>query len=82
MALVTVTVNSRNYKLQCDDGEEDRLHKLVDILNLKIDGLAAQFGQAGSDRLVVMAGLLLADELLELQERGPAKNTTVTIKTR
>ena len=81
MALVTVTVNNHSYRLQCDDGEEDRLHKLVDMLNSKIDGLAAQFGQAGSDRLVVMAGLLLADELLELKERAPPKTTPASVKT-
>ena len=82
MALVTVTVNKHSYKLQCDDGEEERLQKLVDILNSKIESLSEQFGQAGSDRLIVMAGLLLADELLELKERGAAENTRMPEKAR
>jgi cell division protein ZapA len=62
---VTVTLNGRNYRLRCGDGEETRLFALADHLRSKIDSLVTQFGQAGDDRLLVMAALMIADELFE-----------------
>jgi len=62
---VTVTLNGRNYRLRCGDGEEHRLLALADVVRGKLDGLVRQFGQAGDDRLLAMAALLVADDLFE-----------------
>lgn len=63
MGQVTVTLNGRSYRLSCGDGEEERLLALADHVRAKLDALVAQFGQAGNDRLMLMAALLIADEL-------------------
>jgi cell division protein ZapA len=63
MGQVTVTLNGRAYRLGCGDGEEERLIALADHVRSKLDTLVAQFGQAGNDRLLLMAALLIADEL-------------------
>ena len=63
MGQVTVTLNGRTYRLRCGDGEEERLIALADHVRGKLDTLVAQYGQAGDDRLLLMAALLIADEL-------------------
>jgi cell division protein ZapA len=69
MGQVTVTVNGRTYRLQCGDGEERRLIELATHVGNRIDGLAAEFGQVGDDRLLLMTALLVADELWDVRER-------------
>ena len=73
MGHVAVTLNGRNYRFACGDGEEARLHDLAAHVKSKVDALALQFGQVGEDRLLLMAALLVADELFEARERvGPS----------
>lgn len=69
MGQVTVTVNGRTYRLQCGDGEERRLIELATHVGSRIDGLADEFGQVGDERLLLMAALLVADELWDARER-------------
>lgn len=69
MGQVTVTLNGRTYRLRCGDGEETRLLQLAGHLERRIDGLAAEFGQVGDERLLLMAALLITDELWETRER-------------
>ncbi|HHI88831.1 MAG TPA: cell division protein ZapA [Hellea balneolensis] len=66
MARVNLEINGRKYALGCDDGEEERLLRLGKILNDRVQMMADQFGQIGDVRLLVMAGITLADELDEL----------------
>ncbi len=68
MAKVSININGRKYALGCDDGEEDRLMRLGQKLDDRINMLANQFGQIGDLRLLVMAGITLTDELEELNE--------------
>ncbi len=69
MGQVTVTLNARTYRLRCGDGEEQRLLALAQHVKSKVDRLVDEFGQVGNDRLMLMAALLVADELFELRER-------------
>lgn len=69
MGQVTVTLNGRTYRLRCGDGEEARLLELAGHLEQRIEGLAAEFGQVGDERLLLMAALLIADELWDARER-------------
>lgn len=70
MGQVTVTLNGRAYRLSCGEGEEKRLLALADHVRDKLDLLVAQFGQAGNDRLMLMAALLIADELWDARARA------------
>ncbi len=69
MGQIAITLNGRTYRLQCGAGEEERLTELADIVRDKLEALVQQHGQAGDDRLLLMASLLLADELLETRAR-------------
>ena len=65
MAQVSVTINGRAYQVACDDGQEEHLRKLAEHLDEKVQGIAGQAGPVGEQRLLVMAGLMVADELFE-----------------
>ena len=66
MAQVTITINDRNYEIACDDGQETHLTNLAEFVDQRVNELSAAVGQVGHARLLVMANLLLADELSEV----------------
>jgi cell division protein ZapA len=65
MATVTVSINGRNYRMACDDGQEEHLARLAQNLDQRIAQLRRDFGEIGDMRLTVMAALTIADELGE-----------------
>ena len=72
MAQVDVSVNGQSYRIACEDGQEDRLVDLATMVDEKVLELVNQIGQVGSNRLLVMAALIIADELVDLKnEVGP-----------
>lgn len=71
MAQVEVTINGRSYTIACDDGQESHLTKLAAYLDSRVAELAGATGQLGDARMLVMTGLLLADELSEAQAARP-----------
>lgn len=70
MAQVTVSVNGRDFDIACDDGQESRVAELSREIDRRVAELARQVGQVGDHRLLLMAGLLIADELSEARERA------------
>ena len=69
MTQVSVTINGRQFRMACEDGEEPHLMRLAEELDARIAGLRTRFGEIGDTRLTVMAALTLADELAELKKR-------------
>ena len=65
MAQVSVTINGRQFRMSCEDGQEDHLMNLARELDARIGGLRAKFGEIGDTRLTVMAAITVADELAE-----------------
>jgi cell division protein ZapA len=63
MPLVNVMVNGRAYTIACDEGEEEHLKALAAEVDSKVNELLGSVGQVGDQRLILMAALLLADEL-------------------
>lgn len=77
MTQVDVTINGRGYAIACDDGQEAHVARLARYLDQKVSTLAKSVGQVGDARLLVMASLLVVDELVETdqalkQARGSA----------
>jgi cell division protein ZapA len=66
MPHVTVTINGRQYRMACDDGQESHLAKLAQDLDRRVAELRGSFGEIGDSRLVVMAALTISDELSEI----------------
>ncbi len=69
MGQVSVTLNGRTYRLECGEGEENHLIALAEYLGSHVDTMKRKFGQVGDDRLILMASLLVTDELWELRRQ-------------
>jgi cell division protein ZapA len=65
MTEVALSFNGRVYRLACDPGEEDRLALLAGEVQQRLSALLLEHGQVGDDRLLLMAAIQLADELLD-----------------
>lgn len=68
MGQVTITLNGRSYRLRCGDGEEARLLALAGHVESKLGSLAAEFGQVGDERLLVMTAIMITDELFDARQ--------------
>lgn len=65
MGQVIVDIGGRNYPLSCRDGDEPHLSALAAGIAEKAEKLTAQLGQMSEPRLLLMAALMIADELHE-----------------
>src|SRR5258708_4528793 len=65
MSQVTVTINGRQFRMACEDGQESHLLRLAQDLDQRIEKLRVNFGEIGDTRLTVMAALTVADELAD-----------------
>ena len=66
MAQVTLRINGYAYTIGCQDGEEAHLMAMADELERRIDTIKAGAGPSGEARMLVMASLLMADDLYEM----------------
>ncbi len=69
MSHINVTINARQYRMACEEGQEVRLLKLAESLESRIQSLRGKFGEIGDARLTVMAALTVCDELLDAGQR-------------
>ena len=69
MSHINVTINARQYRMACEEGQEVRLLKLAESLESRIQSLRGKFGEIGDARLIVMAALTVCDELLDAGQR-------------
>jgi cell division protein ZapA len=69
MSHINVTINARQYRMACEEGQEVRLLKLAESLESRIQNLRGKFGEIGDARLTVMAALTVCDELLDASNR-------------
>jgi cell division protein ZapA len=60
---VHIVINNRGYDVACDDGQEAEVSELAQDLARRVDKLVQSVGQIGDARLLLMAALLLSDEL-------------------
>ncbi|QIP02674.1 cell division protein ZapA [Bradyrhizobium symbiodeficiens] len=69
MSHINVTINGRQYRMACEEGQEVRLLKLAESLESRIQSLRGKFGEIGDARLTVMAALTVCDELVDSGNR-------------
>jgi cell division protein ZapA len=69
MSHVNATIAGRQFRLGCEDGQEEHLQKLAQDIDQRVIDLRAKFGEIGDTRLTVMAALTLADELTESERK-------------
>lgn len=69
MAQVTVIINGKNYRMACEEGQQEQLIELSERFNRYVEHLHGSFGEIGDHRLTIMAGIMVTDELLEAQKK-------------
>lgn len=77
MGDVTITLNGRTYRLECGEGEEAHLIALAEYFSSHVETMKKKFGQVGDDRLILMAALMVTDELWELKRQVQELKTTM-----
>lgn len=82
MGQVVVKVNGRDFPLSCADGQEPRIRRLAQYVDAKIGEFSKTIGQVGEARLILLAALVIADELSDAnealqQERNRARAAAV-----
>src|SRR5271168_3359512 len=82
MAQVTLRINGYAYTLGCQDGEEAHLQAMAAEVDRRIDGVKASAGPSGEARMLVIAALLMADDIYELRQAvaaaGPGGQDSAT----
>ena len=69
MPEVNVEIDGKKYRMACEDGQEAHLMELAERFNRTVIALKGSFGEIGDNRLVVMAGIAVLDELAEAEDR-------------
>ncbi len=69
MAHVSVIIDGKTYRMACDDGQEDHLQALAEKMDAAVQQLREGFGDVGDQRLAIMAGIMMADELAESEKQ-------------
>lgn len=69
MPEVNVEIDGKKYRMACEEGQEKHLEALAERFNRTVIGLKGSFGEIGDNRLVVMAGIAVLDELAEAEDR-------------
>ncbi len=69
MGTVNATIAGRQFRLACEDGQEEHLQALAGDIDARIADLRQRFGEIGDTRLTVMAALMVADENTEITRK-------------
>ena len=82
MPEVNVEINGRKYRMACEEGQQKHLIGLAARFNAQVEGLKGAVGEIGDNRLTVMAGIAVVDELAEAERKIKELKTEVTVLTR
>src|SRR5262249_50426526 len=68
MGEVSVSVNCRLFKIACHDGQEPRIRRLAQYVDAKVGDFVGRVGQVGEAKLLLLAALVIADELSDAND--------------
>jgi cell division protein ZapA len=77
VAQISVTIDGKQFRMACEDGQEAHLGALAADLDQRIKAMRQSFGDIGDLRLAVMAGLMLADEVSEERRKAASAAESV-----
>ena len=70
MAEVSVTIHGKVYGIACDDGQERRVQELGRYVDTRVREIASAGAATNESHMLVLAALVLADEIFDLK-MGP-----------
>ena len=80
MAQVTIQINGREYGIACGDGQEGHIVRLAAMLGEKAALLTRANNHINENQLLVMVGLLIADELQDVRKGVQPAQTIETVE--
>ncbi|MCB1334130.1 MAG: cell division protein ZapA [Roseivivax sp.] len=69
MPEVEITIGGRSFEVACQEGEEHFLLTAAEMLNNEAKVLVNQIGRVPESRMLLMAGLMLADKTAGLEDK-------------
>ena len=75
---VTFSIGHKEYTLQAQDGEERLLRRASGLLNEEAAKIVEQAGRMPEPRLLLLAGLMLADRHNSMEDRALAAERELT----
>ena len=70
MAEVDFIIGHKEYRVAAQDGEERLLQRAAALLDTEAQQILSQAGRTPEPRLLLLAGLMLADRVATLEERA------------
>jgi len=70
MSKLVVTLYGKEYNVNCDPGQEDRLAEIVRFVEKSMEKVAGGVGNTTESRLLMLTCLHLADELIDNRRRA------------
>lgn len=70
MPEVVISIGGRQFEVACQEGEEKYLHSAAGMLDTEAQTLASQIGRIPEPRMLLMAGLMLADKTAEMEDKA------------
>ena len=67
MAQVIVQINGKPYGVGCEDGQESHVRALAVLIDAKVTEIAGDAAALGETRLMLLGGLMLADDVNQLR---------------
>lgn len=75
MPQVEIVIGGRSFEVACQTGEEHFLESAAAMLNIEAEHLSSQIGRMPEARMLLMAGLMLADKTAGLEDKVKAADT-------
>ena len=69
MPQVEIRIGGRSFDVACQEGEEHYLQTAAQMLDIEASHLASQIGRMPESRMLLMAGLMLADKTAGLEDK-------------
>ena len=76
MGIVNAKVGSRSYQLACEDGQEKSLITTAEAIDKRVETLSRQLRTGNDSLLLVMAAIMLQDELNEYKKNHELSTDT------
>ncbi len=85
MANVNIKFNGKEFLLSCENGQEEHLEELSNVLNEKFNNLKNSLGNIGENKLLLITSITVMDEYFETkkkidQQKNEIKNITDKFK--
>ena len=79
MANVNIKFNGKEFLLSCDDGQEEHLEELSNVLNNKFNELKTNLGNIGENKLLLITSIKVIDEYFETKKILDSKKKELEI---